>query len=181
MELTTENEKRLIEQAKKDPSAFEPLYDFYFDKIFVFVLRRVGNREITSDIVSQVFLKALTNIRGYHFQGFRLSAWLYKIALNEVRFHYRKSSRNKEFYVDNDVIQNVEEQIEESFDEDLIEMISEVLKTLGEDAVHLIELRFFEQKSFKEIAFILGIEEGAAKVRTYRLLDKLKLKVNARL
>lgn len=181
IELTTENENRLIERAKKEASAFEPLYDFYFDRVFLFVYRRVGDRDIASDLVSQVFLKAITNINKYQPKGYRLSAWLFKIALNEVRYYYRRNSKRREFYADDEIIQNVEEVMEEPFDEELFVRISEMLKTMGTEAVQLIELRFLEQKPFKEVAFILGISEAAAKVRTYRLLDKLKQRVNARL
>ena len=45
---------------------------------------------------------------------------------------------------------------------------------LPEDELQLIEMRFFEKRSFKEIGEILEITENNAKVKTYRILEKLK-------
>ena len=50
----------------------------------------------------------------------------------------------------------------------------ETINTLPLDEVQLLELRFFEQKPFREIGFILNITENHAKVKTYRLLSKLR-------
>jgi len=52
--------------------------------------------------------------------------------------------------------------------------LSEALKQLETMEIQLIELRFFEEKSFKEIGYILNITENNAKVKTYRILDKIK-------
>jgi RNA polymerase sigma-70 factor (ECF subfamily) len=49
-----------------------------------------------------------------------------------------------------------------------------VFKRLKQDELQLIELRFLESRSFKEVADILGITENNTKVRTYRILDKVR-------
>jgi RNA polymerase sigma-70 factor (ECF subfamily) len=51
------------------------------------------------------------------------------------------------------------------------------LDTLKEDDLQLIELRFFEQRSFKEVAEIVGITENNAKVKVHRILERLKRKL----
>ncbi|NJL77103.1 MAG: sigma-70 family RNA polymerase sigma factor, partial [Saprospiraceae bacterium] len=55
--------------------------------------------------------------------------------------------------------------------------LMEVLKTLKAEDMQMILMRFFEKHSFKEIADILGISESNAKVRTYRILQRLKQKL----
>ena len=52
------------------------------------------------------------------------------------------------------------------------------MKELPTDMLEVLELRFFEDKDFKEIAFILEITESGAKMRTYRALDRLRTKFN---
>ena len=173
-----ENEWVLIQKAQKNPKAFRPLYDTHFQQIFSFIFHRVGDKDLAADITSQTFLKALTNIGKYKPMGYRFSAWLYKIALNEVRYHFRKQTSSREFYADDQVIQNIEEAFEEPFDEELLALINSLISHMGEDAVQLIELRFFEQKSFKDISCILGISEANAKMRTYRLIEKIKEQIN---
>jgi RNA polymerase sigma-70 factor (ECF subfamily) len=51
------DEELLIRNSQADPEAFRPLYEKYFKRIFLFVHRRVGNKALTADIASQVFLK----------------------------------------------------------------------------------------------------------------------------
>jgi len=65
-ENTTEIEEFQIEAAKQDPKSFEVLYDKYYTQIFTFVLSRVNDKEQTADITSQVFLKALINIKNFN-------------------------------------------------------------------------------------------------------------------
>ena len=57
----------------------------------------------------------------------------------------------------------------------------EYLKELPTDMLRVLELRFFEDKDFKEIAFILDITESGAKMRTYRALDRLRKKFKLRI
>jgi RNA polymerase sigma-70 factor (ECF subfamily) len=49
-----------------------------------------------------------------------------------------------------------------------------VIKQLPEDDLQMVEMRFFEKRAFKEIAEILNITENNAKVRMYRILERLK-------
>jgi len=58
--------------------------------------------------------------------------------------------------------------------QDLEERLPGILQKLSVDELQLIELRFFEQRPFKEIASILSITETYAKVKVYRVLDKMK-------
>lgn len=174
MALTLEEEIILIEQSKKDRKSFEPLYSYYFKDIFLFVLARVGDKDIAADLTSQVFLKALLNLKKYEFRGFRLSAWLTKIADNEVKYYLRKSNRIRNITISSDAIYNLGQTLEEDNEEDLLNALKRLLQTLEQEAMQLIELRFFEKRSFKEIAYVLDITENNAKVRTYRLLNKLR-------
>ena len=79
-----EEEKELVVAAKMDPSKFSTLYDRYFEVIFNFIFRRTGNEDLCADLSSQTFLKALQNLKNYEFRGIPFSAWLYRIATNEV-------------------------------------------------------------------------------------------------
>jgi len=172
--LTLPEENRIIELAKTDPKDFEPLYNYYFKKIFVFVLSRVGDQEVASDLTSQVFLKAIVNLKRYKYLGFRMSAWLMKIADNEVKHFFRKSNKVRNVLITDMVIANLSQTVENNNKETLLDALMKLLHTLEEEALQLIEMRFFEEMSFKEIGYILEITENNAKVRTYRLLDKLR-------
>jgi RNA polymerase sigma-70 factor (ECF subfamily) len=168
-------EEEVIRRTQKDPDAFRPIYEKYFRPIFLFILHRAGDRELTADLTSQVFLKAMLNIRKYEFRGLPFSAWLYRIAVNECNDFFRRSKRERTVVLEDDVVEKL---YEEMFDQDVLEELKErlphILQQLKDEELQLIELRFLESRPFKEVAEILGISENYAKVRTYRILDKMK-------
>lgn len=171
-----DNEKTLIEEARKDPSRFAALYKKYFEQIFMFVLKRVESEDTAADVTSQVFLKALSKLSQYKDRGFPFSAWLYMIARNEMYDLYR---RNKIVMVVSVEKRGIAEMISEMGEEQKdYTALYAALEDLKAEEMELIELRFFEKRHFKEISEILNVTENTAKVRTYRILDKLKKVLN---
>ncbi|MCS6974277.1 MAG: sigma-70 family RNA polymerase sigma factor, partial [Cyclobacteriaceae bacterium] len=69
----------------------------------------------------------------------------------------------------------------DDWDEELLQRMLTYLKDLPTEMLEVLELRFFEDKDFKEIAYILGITESGAKMRTYRALDRLRKKFNLKI
>lgn len=171
----TEEEEFLILRSQADPEAFRPLYEKYFKRIFLFVLHRVGDKLLAADITSQVFLKALTNIKKFEFRGLPFSAWLFRIALNECNDYFRKSSRYRIVTIEDENVALLYEDLTfESRQEDLRQQLPVILQKLSVEELQLIELRFFEQRPFKEVAYIIGVTETYAKVKVYRILQKMK-------
>jgi RNA polymerase sigma-70 factor (ECF subfamily) len=169
-------ESELIQLAKKESRYFGVLYERYFEQIFRFVFKRLGGDEdLAGDITQQTFMKAMANIVKYEDRGLPFCSWLYRIAQNEVSMHFRTLKKNYTVAVDENRIKEVAAEaslsgymtIEEQ--EKLIQLINE----LDEGQMELIELRFFQEMSFKEIAEIYNITEANAKMRTYRILEKI--------
>jgi RNA polymerase sigma-70 factor, ECF subfamily len=174
-------EQEIVSLAKKDATVFGQLYDKYFERIFHFILRRTDDEELTGDLTSQTFLKALQNLKKYEFRGLPFSAWLYRIASNEVNKNFSKKSRKRVFSLEEErLFEIIENDNEETFSERQISQLIETLNTLPTDVMEVLELRFFEERGFKEISFILNISESGAKMRLYRAIEKLKkhFKVN---
>ena len=69
-----------VQRAVRDPAQFQILYDRYFTVIFNYVFRKIDNEDITADLTSQTFLKAMKNLKKYKYRGVPFSAWLYRIA-----------------------------------------------------------------------------------------------------
>jgi len=166
-------EHEIVLEAQKDEMAFGKLYDKYFDGIFGFVYRRTDDEALTADLTSQVFLKALQNIKKYEYRGLPFSAWLYRIASNEVNHYYRKHNKTVIFSLEEGRVADLIDETEES-SEERIAVLMKCLKEMPTSIIEVLELRFFEEKNFNEIAFILEITESGAKMRTYRALEKLK-------
>jgi len=169
------DEQALIRNSQADPEAFRPLYEKYFKRIFLFVHHRVGDKSLTADITSQVFLKALLNINKFSFRGLPFSAWLFRIALNECNDFFRKNKRYRLVTMEEEMVEHLYEELtSETRLEDLRQQLPTILQKLSVSELQIIELRFFEQRPFKEVGEILGISETYAKVRVYRILEKMK-------
>ncbi|MBK8566423.1 MAG: sigma-70 family RNA polymerase sigma factor [Saprospiraceae bacterium] len=169
-----QDEWSIVQAAQANPAAFRPLYDKYFEAIFQFIYNRTQNEEVSADINSQVFLKAMQRLGDYTFKGVPFSAWLYRIASNEVAQWYRQNKRLRVVSVEET---NLASMFEEVFEDDLERYrpyLISALDELKEADLEIVEMRFFEQRPFKEIAEVLNITESNAKVRTYRVLERLK-------
>lgn len=166
-------EARQIEEAKKDPKCFEPLYKKYYERILRFVYKRMENLEDTREITSGVFVKALSGIGRYRHRGHPFSSWLYRIALNEIAQFYRNASKLRVVSIDSYGIHRIADEAGKS-GQNLGPVLARALQQLKEEEMHLLELRFFEDRPFAEVGAILDITENHAKVKTYRVLDKLR-------
>lgn len=174
-EAEIQQELSIIEAARADPRVFGTLYEKYFDRIFNYIYRQTDDEDLTADLCSQTFLQALNHIGKFEFRGVPFSAWLYRIASNEVNKHYRKRKRQQVFSIEENLVRDL---VDQSWDNDLIDRVVVYLKDLPTEMLQVLELRFFENKDFKEIAFILNITESGAKMRTYRALDRLRKNFN---
>lgn len=171
----TEDEASQIRKSQTDPEAFKPLYEKYFKKIFLFILHRVGDKAISADVTSQVFLKALMNIHTFEFRGLPFSAWLFRIALNECNDLFRKQKRHRIVTIEDAAIEELHEEITaDTTVQHLGKKLPDILRQLAPAELQIIELRYFEQRPFKEVADIIGVSETYAKVKTYRILEKMK-------
>jgi RNA polymerase sigma-70 factor (ECF subfamily) len=102
------------------------------------------------------------------------ASWLYRIAHSEVMQLFRTKKNLRTVNADVGDLKNICEEVEEEYLEQYQKILMTVIKDLPEDDLQLIELRFFEKRAFKEIAEILNITETNAKVKLYRILDRVK-------
>lgn len=169
-------EQKEIEAAKSNPADFEPLYNKYYEPILRFVYKRVETKESAYDITSQVFLNAMLKLHQFKFDGCPFSSWLYRIAINEINQSYRKNKVQRTVRVEEDELKYMAAEIDGDDDIDTrYKKVAEVLGNLPEEDMQLIELRYFERRAFSEIGDILNITENNAKVKLYRIIDKLKI------
>lgn len=163
-----------IQQAKKDPEFFAPLYKKYHEQIFRYVYQRMDDEEMAFDVTSQVFMKAIKNLPKYEFRGVPFSSWLYRIAKSELYQAFRDKKAERTVNIDTVQVFHVIDEFEQDENEENKQRLVECLAQLKENDIQLIELRFFEKRSFKEIGEILEISENNAKVKSFRALEKLK-------
>ena len=173
-----EAEWGLVQKAQKDPALFAPLYNKHFKPIFLFVLRRLQEEDLAADLTALVFSKALYNLHRYTYKAVPFSAWLYQIALNEIQGYYRQSKKERVVSFSSEALlllsHDVSEEEESEFRTEREQLLLQSMEELTEEEIVYIELRFFEGRSFKEIADIRQVTENNAKVKTYRIIERLR-------
>jgi RNA polymerase sigma-70 factor (ECF subfamily) len=180
--IDLEQEKQLVERAKNDTQAFGELYEQYYPPIFGYALRRTASVKIAQDVTSEVFLKAFKRIGQFEWRDIPFSAWLYRIASHEIANQYKKNKHqvppcdNFELLADSiqaDEGEFIVAEAEMEKYEEFLEVHAFIAR-LPVQYQEIITLRFFEDKKFKEIAVILGKQEGTVKAMLYRALEKLR-------
>ena len=165
------DERLLVEAAQRDPVKFGDLYELHFERIYGFISRRVGDRNTAEDLTSDVFHKALANLRTYEFRGAPIAAWLIRIAANAVADQSKRAAR--------DLAGSSGDPPEPSTQPDLEAIehrarLFRLVQELPEDQRRVILQRFVEQKSIREIANELSRSEGAVKQLQFRALQSLR-------
>jgi len=174
-------EEELIKKAKKrDREAFGILYDQYSPAIYRFILLKTGNKASTEDMTHQVFLSAWQSIENYQSRGFPFSSWLYRIAHNTVIDYYRTEKKhfNLETIEEAAVSSNLEEKIDQELE---LNLIKSAIKELSTEQQTVLIMKFVEDLTNKEIAAVLGKNEGAIKVAQHRSLKNIKKIINGNL
>ena len=185
--MTLDNEKDLLRRIKKDPQAFALIYDEYYHSIFSYVFHRLVNYEVAKDVSAETFLKAYQKIGRFEWRNIPISAWLFRIATNEINLYFRHSKYNPVCLDDTDLhlhlpyeegIETEKAALEKALQEtNEFLMIQKQLLKLDTKYQAVIALRFFEEKRIKEISAILNKKEGTIKSLLSRGLEKLRIAV----
>ncbi|MFI5149118.1 MAG: RNA polymerase sigma factor [Bacteroidia bacterium] len=163
-----------IQAAQANPARFEVLYDRYYERILSFIYQRLDDKDLAFDITSQVFLKAMQNLHKFQFKGVPFASWLFRIAKNEVYQLFRDQKAERTVNIEKVNLKSMVEEMDEDMYEPYYGLLKESVASLDEAEIQFIEMRFFEKRAFKEIGEIMNITENHAKVKLYRILDKLK-------
>lgn len=160
-------ERAKIEAAQRDPARFAELYEDNFHRVYAYIIRRAGDRSHAEDLTSEVFREALANIGKFEWRGVPFVAWLLRIAANSLTDHFRRSARERADGVAAEEKPSPAE-IEQSA------LLFQLVDRLPDMQRLVIELRFVEQKSIREIAAELDRSEGAVKQLQLRAIENLR-------
>ncbi len=164
-----------------DSNALSLLMDNYYDAIFFTILKMVNNRQDAEDLTLEVFQKVHVNIQAYS-DTFAFSTWLFKIASNTCIDFLRKK-RGNFISIDGEKNDTFETPMHiphegPTPDEVLINKQSaDELRTMVDKLkpfwAQLIEMRYYKELSYEEIALQLGVPMGTVKNQLYRAKDQL--------
>jgi RNA polymerase sigma-70 factor (ECF subfamily) len=161
------DERLRIEAAQRDPARFADLYEENFYRVYAYVARRVGQRHRAEDLTSEVFREALSDIRSFEWRGVPFAAWLLRIASRAIADYFKRLGReagNPAADADRPAPEEIERRA----------MLFQLVERLPEAQFRVIQLRFVEQKSIREIAGEMGRSEGAVKQLQLRAIENLR-------
>ena len=138
-----QDDQEMIKMAKKDKQAFSLLYEKYFERIYLFVFKRVRDEALAGDITQDAMLKAMIGISRYEDRGAPFSAWLFRIASNEVNLHFRKAKKMIQVEVQEKDVQILMKEIKINETEEDQEKLLRLLADMKPEYTEIIEMRFF--------------------------------------
>ena len=154
---------------------YEYFLDRYGQQVFVLVDRIVSCQEDAEELTQDVFLKAFQQLSSFKAES-SFSTWIYRIATNLAISAVRKK-RNDVLRLDDSVFANLSDtQVDAALEdesEEQMERLQQAMNQLEADERAMITLYYLEEKPLAEVAFILGMTEGNAKVKLHRIRKKL--------
>jgi RNA polymerase sigma factor (sigma-70 family) len=173
---------KLVQNAKKgDQQAYAELMGRYRDSIFYMLLKMVNNASDAEDLMIEAFGKAFKNIDQY-IPSFAFSTWLFKIATNNCIDYIRKrrtSTISIDQTSDDQETQSITIQSDTPDPEEVmindqkIKLLRDVVSKLKPRYKTLVELRYFNEYSYEEIAEELNLPLGTVKAQLYRARELL--------
>jgi len=155
-----------------DGECFSQVVDIYASRCYGYFYRLTGNKDVSDELLSTLFVKLVEKIRSY--KGGSFESWLFRIASNIFHDHLRaRQRRQKLFEVQKGQLewQTTEPRWSDS---ERIDRLQIQLGKLDSDTQELIMLRFYSQLSFKEIAKIRSEPIGTTLSKLHRGLKRLR-------
>ena len=172
------DEQLMTRAAAGSDTAFEELYRRYARRLKGFFFMQLGgDEELAADATHDVFLRAY-EARDRYQDGRKVDTWLFTIAYNICRNHYRSNAYEAQLMASLDAEPVTDQQIEVELDAALLdEALAQVLSELPAPLHQLFSLHYQEELTIPQIAEIVGIAEGTVKSRLHKTMNMIRNKL----
>lgn len=177
--MSDQTDANLVRKAQTgDAGAAGRLYDRHHLPIFQYIYARTSHRQVAEDLTGEVFTRMIRHLPEYEERGIPFRAWLYRIAGNLVKDHYR---RNEKAPLPLTVVEEGNEPV--NAPENVVEQtltltsVKQALATIDEAQRDVVILRFLAGMSLKEVAQTLDKSVGAVKSLQHRGLSALRIEL----
>ncbi len=168
----------LAENVSSDKEAFVKLYNIFFDAVYNFVFYRLRDVDSVDDVVSEIFLKVYSHLNDFDRSKSSFKTWLFTITNNAIIDHVRRYYRNRTVSWSNyfDTLSLDEEnkpEINLIIDEEKKQLLA-AIDELNETEQQVIQLKYWFEFSYMEIAEILNLTYANIRIIHFRAINKLK-------
>ncbi len=172
-----DNESYLVRQAQSDASAFAPIYEFYFPRVYNYVRYRVHDPQLADDLTAQIFERVLTNMQRYRADQAPFGAWLFRIAHNITSDYFRAQKRRRWLSLDtlfNHTATDPQPDVQAA-QADQQQRLLTAVATLAERERDIIALKFAAHLTNRQIADLASLSEQNIAVILYRTIRQLRV------
>lgn len=181
-DLSHKAQQAIIEDFQSDPEAFARVYDFYYEMIFRYLLKRTISAEVAYDLTADTFMKAFKAFGRFKWTGVSIKSWLFRITINVLNSHRKKP---KSLSLDPEADQYLEALASNTADElerldkalhgdDDLSKLSDAIATLNPKYQNVLSLYYFSGLSQSEIAEVLDRTPSAIKSMVHRATCQLR-------
>lgn len=178
------DEALVASYAEGSNEAFDVLLNRYRGKVFSYIFHIVKNQDVADDIFQETFVKIIMTIKqGRYVETGKFSAWVTRIARNLVIDYFRQEKSENLVSIDNDDIDilNRRDLSDSTIEDNMVQTqicndIRRLIHSLPDSQRNVIEMRFYQNMSFKEIADATNVSINTALGRMrYALMHIRKL------
>ncbi len=180
-DLNPKVQQSIIEEFKSNPEVFEKVYNFYYERILKYLLKRTMSAEIAYDLTAETFIKAFESFNKFKWTGVSIKVWLYRIAINNLKNYRRKpeiSPLTDAHEGHEDLVISVKAELKELdkalFGDNELSKLSDAMATLKPDHQNVISLYYFSGMSQQEIALAINRSVSSVKSLMHRAMSNLK-------
>jgi RNA polymerase sigma factor (sigma-70 family) len=165
-----------VRENESTSQTFAELYEEYLPKVYRYINYRINDTQITEDLTSTVFEKALTNFGKYSKDRASFSTWIFSISRNVVIDYYRAQGRRQTVSLDDatEVVSQDSSPEEELLKKEEREKLQIYLMQLPQDEQEIIRLKFGAELNNRQIARMMGLSESNVGTKLYRSIRKLR-------
>ena len=173
------DEQLMARAAAGSDTAFEELYRRYARRLKGFFFMQLGgDEELAADATHDVFLRAY-EARSRYQEGRKVDTWLFTIAYNICKNHYRSNAYEAQLLASLDAEPVSNQQIEVDLDAAILdEALAQVLNELPAPLHQIFSLHYQEELTIPQIAEIVGVPEGTVKSRLHKTMNIIRKKLN---
>jgi RNA polymerase sigma-70 factor (ECF subfamily) len=173
---TWDEDQMLVSAARQDTEAAGRLFDKYYTEILGYIYHCTFNRTVAEDLTSNVFLAVFRHLGQYRWRQAPFRAWIYRIAINEVRMHWRRQKRIRIVSLQpvDEGHNSVPSPEESTAASEEYRLVHKALLELPLKYRTVIILRYFEGKGIADIGEITETKEGTVKAQLHRGLARLQ-------
>lgn len=178
------DEQLVAQYAKGTNEAFDALLLRHKTNLFGYIIQRVKDRDLADDIFQETFVKAITTIRqGRYNEEGKFSAWICRIARNLIVDYFRQEKTEASVSTDDGTVDilNRKELADDTVEDAIIDLqieedVRRLVGQLPQEQRRVLEMRYYEGLSFKEIAEQTGVSINTALGRMrYAILNMRRI------